>query len=30
MRWHERATGDLARTGAKDWLTIRPAENSLC
>ncbi len=29
MRWHERATGDLARTGAKDWPTIRLAENSV-
>lgn len=29
MRWHEKATGDLARTGAKDWPTIRLAENSV-
>ncbi len=29
MRWHERATGDLARTGARDWPTIRLGENSI-
>lgn len=29
MRWHERATGDLARTGARDWPTIRLADNSV-
>ncbi len=29
MRWQEKATGDLARTGAKDWPTIRLAENSV-
>ncbi len=29
MRWHERATGDLAKSGAKDWPTIRLSENSV-
>jgi len=29
MRWTERATGDLAVTGAKDWPTIRLAENAV-
>lgn len=29
MRWHERATGDLALTGAKEWPTIRLAENTV-
>ncbi len=29
MRWHERATGDLARTGAKDWPMIRLGDNSV-
>jgi uncharacterized secreted repeat protein (TIGR03808 family) len=29
MRWHERATGDLAVAGARDWPTIRLAENTI-
>lgn len=29
MRWHERASGDLAQTGARDWPRIRLAENAV-